>query len=119
MPQFRLPWSVDLKGYEVRAGRAAKKRPDASKKLKRLPRSAVIVARGGDPGFYDAMECDGLYHRFAAFPATQRGALDFVTEYGLLGKGRMGEVNEICAHIRRVKELIGYKEERDWNRLRE
>jgi hypothetical protein len=78
----------------------------------------LIVRNGGEVYKGDRLTIDGLYHRLADRRSTEKGALDFVRQFGFL-KGESSEsVEFICEQIKIFRHLISLKQSQKWGGIR-
>jgi hypothetical protein len=63
------------------------------------------------------MRVSAIYHQLADCEANERGALHFVTKYGLLRSQEREPLNDICNTIRVVRSLLKARDAGDLDRL--
>ena len=116
MPKLSLEWPRDSGGYAF-----SYERPSTSLlELDEPVGDPWIRGLGGAINHYDCMKLEGLYRRFAGYPANKKGALAFVKKHGFL-KAKLPNSKEavrtICDAIREMSLLLRAKDRGDWAAL--
>lgn len=120
MPKLSLRWPIDLKGYAIKPAPKPTSKPDnrrGSILEDADPLGPSVIALGGETGWYDCMERDGMYDRLARCPANENGVLEFVHQNGFLKLGRTEYVDFICNEIRVVRSLLKAKQACNWSAI--
>ena len=119
MPKLSLPWPIDRDGYHIeKSARSAGTIQFARTPLESEDAGPWIVRNGGEDYEGDRLKIDALYRLLAGCRSTEKGALDFVRQFGFL-KGESSEsVEFICEQIKIFRHLISLKQSQKWESLR-
>lgn len=119
--QLALRWARDPKSYHVEPAKLPEKRGLVSV-LSSVPEGPFITRNGQAPlaesDYYKVRFAkEPLYKRLAICADDDEGALDFVREFGFLGRAdaRREPVAMICDHIRAVRWLLDATKREDWS----
>jgi hypothetical protein len=100
---FQFEWPVDQAGYDLVHVPAR----EGGSLLSSDSEHDEIRPRGGPPRYYRPMdEHPGLWRRFAETCGSADGILGFVTEFGLLGDGRPGNVIAVASFVDRIADSL-------------